>query len=135
MACACSFVAAPSERLARSPALAGENRLVVCVQYSTKVFKDDKWAIHYYAPIQGHELVTRRDLIPSGWTIPAPVSGTTSYNSVATYNAQNEFMLTARLVCCQPILISEPGDGAERKRACINGPRSTRQGFQMVKKW
>ena len=33
--------------------------------YSTKVFKDDKWAIHYYAPIQGHELVTRRDLIPS----------------------------------------------------------------------
>jgi hypothetical protein len=33
--------------------------------YSTKAFKDDKWAIHYYAPIQGHELVTRRDLIPS----------------------------------------------------------------------
>jgi hypothetical protein len=33
--------------------------------YSTKVFKDDKWAIHYYAPIQGHELVTRRDVIPS----------------------------------------------------------------------
>jgi len=33
--------------------------------YFTKVFKDDKWAIHYYAPIQGHELVTRRDLIPS----------------------------------------------------------------------
>jgi hypothetical protein len=26
---------------------------------------DDKWAIHYYARIQGHELVTRRDLIPS----------------------------------------------------------------------
>jgi hypothetical protein len=39
--------------------------LAVCVQYSTKVFKDDKWAIHYYAPIQGHELATRRDLIPS----------------------------------------------------------------------
>jgi hypothetical protein len=33
--------------------------------YFTKVFKDDKWAIHYYAPIEGHELVTRRDLIPS----------------------------------------------------------------------
>jgi len=31
--------------------------------YFTKLFKDDKWAIHYYAPIQGHELVTRRDLI------------------------------------------------------------------------
>jgi hypothetical protein len=37
----------------------------VCVQYSTKVFKEDKWAIHYYARIEGHELVTRRDLIPS----------------------------------------------------------------------
>ena len=33
--------------------------------YFTKAFGDDKWAIHYYAPIQGHELVTRRDLIPS----------------------------------------------------------------------
>ena len=33
--------------------------------YFTKIFKDDKWAIHYYAPIQGHELVARRDLIPS----------------------------------------------------------------------
>jgi len=31
----------------------------------TKAFKEDKWAIHYYAPIQGHELVARRDLIPS----------------------------------------------------------------------
>jgi hypothetical protein len=31
----------------------------------TKAFKDDRWAIHYYSPIQGHELVTRRDLIPS----------------------------------------------------------------------
>jgi hypothetical protein len=39
--------------------------LAVCVQYSTKTFKDDKWAVHYYAPIQGHELVARRDLIPS----------------------------------------------------------------------
>jgi hypothetical protein len=33
--------------------------------YSTKTFKEDKWAIHYYAPIRGHELVARRDLIPS----------------------------------------------------------------------
>jgi hypothetical protein len=33
--------------------------------YFTKTFKEDKWAIHYYAPIEGHELVTRRDLIPS----------------------------------------------------------------------
>jgi hypothetical protein len=33
--------------------------------YFTKVFKDDKWAIHYYAAIQGHELVARRDLFPA----------------------------------------------------------------------
>ena len=33
--------------------------------YFTKAFEDDKWAIHYYASIQGHELVARRDLIPS----------------------------------------------------------------------
>jgi hypothetical protein len=33
--------------------------------YFTKAFKDDKWAIHYYAPIEGHELATRRELIPS----------------------------------------------------------------------
>jgi hypothetical protein len=33
--------------------------------YSTKTFGENPWAIHYYAPIQGHELVTRRDLIPS----------------------------------------------------------------------
>ena len=39
--------------------------MVVCVQYYTKAFKEDKWAIHYYAPIQGHELVARRDLITS----------------------------------------------------------------------
>jgi hypothetical protein len=58
-------MAAPGGRLARSPALAGESLLAVCVQYYTKTFKEDKWAIHYYAPIQGHELVTRRDLIPS----------------------------------------------------------------------
>jgi len=32
--------------------------------YSTKTFNENRWAIHYYAPIQGHELVTRRDLIP-----------------------------------------------------------------------
>lgn len=33
--------------------------------YFTRVFKDNKWAIHFYAPILGHELLTRRDLIPS----------------------------------------------------------------------
>jgi hypothetical protein len=33
--------------------------------YFTKTFGDDCWAIHYYARIEGHELLTRRDLIPS----------------------------------------------------------------------
>jgi hypothetical protein len=33
--------------------------------YFTKTFGENRWAIHYYAPIEGHELVTRRDLIPS----------------------------------------------------------------------
>ncbi len=33
--------------------------------YQTKVFGSDKWAIHYYAHIEGHELITRKDLIPT----------------------------------------------------------------------
>ena len=33
--------------------------------YFTSVFGSDKWAVHYYAHIEGHELLTRRDLIPS----------------------------------------------------------------------
>jgi hypothetical protein len=33
--------------------------------YFTKSFGDDRWAVHYYAPVEGHELACRRDLIPS----------------------------------------------------------------------
>jgi len=33
--------------------------------YFSKTFASDKWAIHYYAHIEGHELMTRKDLIPS----------------------------------------------------------------------
>ncbi|MBN1992061.1 MAG: hypothetical protein JW953_05110 [Anaerolineae bacterium] len=33
--------------------------------YFTKTFAADKWAIHYYARIEGHELMTRQDLIPA----------------------------------------------------------------------
>jgi hypothetical protein len=33
--------------------------------YQTKAFGQDKWAVHYYARVEGHELLTRRDLIPS----------------------------------------------------------------------
>jgi hypothetical protein len=60
-----SFTATLAGRSELGPAPAGRSRFVVCVQYYTKVFGDDRWALHYYAPIQGHELVTRRDLIPS----------------------------------------------------------------------
>ena len=33
--------------------------------YFTRAFGEDKWAVHYFAPIQGHELLTRRDLLPA----------------------------------------------------------------------
>jgi hypothetical protein len=33
--------------------------------YFTKAFGENRWAIHYYTPIEGQELVTRRDLFPS----------------------------------------------------------------------
>jgi hypothetical protein len=33
--------------------------------YFTKAFEDNRWAVHYYAAIEGHELVTRRDLFPA----------------------------------------------------------------------
>ncbi len=31
--------------------------------FFTKTFGPDKWAIHYYAKVEGHELVRRRDLL------------------------------------------------------------------------
>ena len=33
--------------------------------YFTKAFGSDRWAVHYYARVQGHELVTRADLLPA----------------------------------------------------------------------
>ncbi|MFQ5577989.1 MAG: hypothetical protein ACE5G8_13480, partial [Anaerolineae bacterium] len=33
--------------------------------YFTKAFGSDRWAVHYYARLQGHELVTRADLLPA----------------------------------------------------------------------
>ena len=33
--------------------------------YFTAKFGDDRYAIHYYAAVEGHELVTRRDLLPN----------------------------------------------------------------------
>ncbi len=32
--------------------------------YFTAAFKDQKWAIHWYSEVRGHELVLRRDLFP-----------------------------------------------------------------------
>ena len=32
--------------------------------YFTTAFSDEKWAIHWYAEVRGHELVRRRDLFP-----------------------------------------------------------------------
>ncbi len=32
--------------------------------YFTAAFADEKWAIHWYAELRGHELVLRRDLFP-----------------------------------------------------------------------
>ncbi len=32
--------------------------------YFTAKFGADKWAVHYYAPVEGHELLTRTQLFP-----------------------------------------------------------------------
>lgn len=37
---------------------------VVLAFYFTRAFGEEKWAIHWYAPIHGHELLRRRELLP-----------------------------------------------------------------------
>jgi hypothetical protein len=32
--------------------------------FFTKAFGEEKWSIRWYAPVRGHELVRRRDLLP-----------------------------------------------------------------------
>jgi hypothetical protein len=32
--------------------------------YFTRAFGEERWAIHWYAPVRGHELLRRRDLLP-----------------------------------------------------------------------
>jgi len=32
--------------------------------YFTKAFGEERWAIHWYAPVRGHELAHRRELLP-----------------------------------------------------------------------
>jgi hypothetical protein len=33
--------------------------------FFTQAFGNDKWAIHYYSKVEGHELVTRKELFPA----------------------------------------------------------------------
>jgi len=61
------FEIARSERWYRIPrrrAPESATEAVVLGFYFTRAFGDEKWAIHYYAPVEGHELVCRRDLLP-----------------------------------------------------------------------
>jgi hypothetical protein len=61
------FAIARNERWYRIPrrhAPESTTETVVLAFYFTRVFGDEKWAIHYYAPVEGHELVRRRDLLP-----------------------------------------------------------------------
>jgi hypothetical protein len=61
------FTIARKERWYRIPrrhAPESTTETVVLAFYFTAAFDDEKWAIHYYAPVEGHELVRRRDLFP-----------------------------------------------------------------------
>ena len=61
------FSIAREERWYRIPkrhAPESTTEAVVLAFYFTKAFGEEKWAIHYYAPVEGHELVRRRDLLP-----------------------------------------------------------------------
>jgi hypothetical protein len=43
----------------------GAPRFDLLAFYQTRAFNRDKWAVHYYARIEGHELLTRKDLLPA----------------------------------------------------------------------
>lgn len=61
------LVVARDERWYRIPkkhAPASTTEARVLAFYFTKAFGDRKWSIHFYARIEGHELVRRRDLLP-----------------------------------------------------------------------
>lgn len=51
-------------RIPKQHAPESATEAVILAFYFTRAFKDEKWAIHYYAPVEGHELVRRRDLLP-----------------------------------------------------------------------
>jgi hypothetical protein len=51
-------------RVPRVHAPTSTTEAAVLAFYCTKAFDDQKWSIRHYAPIEGHELVLRRDLFP-----------------------------------------------------------------------
>jgi hypothetical protein len=51
-------------RIPRKAAPSATTEVAVLAFYLTKVFDDDKWCVRYYAPVRGHELARRRDLLP-----------------------------------------------------------------------
>ncbi len=51
-------------RIPRKHAPQGTTEAAALAFYFTKAFGDEKWSIHWYAPVRGHELVRRRDLFP-----------------------------------------------------------------------
>lgn len=51
-------------RIPRKYAPPSTTEAAVLAFYFTRAFGDEKWAIHWYAPVRGHELVRRRDLLP-----------------------------------------------------------------------
>lgn len=42
----------------------GTTEAVVLAFYFTRAFGEEKWAVHWYAPSRGYEMVRRRDLFP-----------------------------------------------------------------------
>jgi hypothetical protein len=51
-------------RIPQSHAPASTTEAAVLAFYFTKAFGSEKWAIHWYASVRGHELARRRDLFP-----------------------------------------------------------------------
>jgi hypothetical protein len=57
-------------RIPKKHAPVSTTEATVLAFYFTKAFVDQKWSIHYYAPVEGHELVRRHDLFPRQYDHP-----------------------------------------------------------------
>jgi hypothetical protein len=51
-------------RVPRKYAPSSMTEAAVLAFYFTRAFGDEKWAIYWYAPVRGHELLHRHDLLP-----------------------------------------------------------------------